>query len=510
MAAAAAAAFALAGFAAHASQALTGAYLSYVSGIWLALGKDLASGLFYRGLIGGVGYGGTRYFPLFFIIIATFLKIGLAPLAAGWSASAVAAIVLATGLGRVGRALGAPRSMRWLLGAAAIAPYFVQQTLFEVRADVLAAGLNVWAVASIIPVWRGASGERPRTGAAAAWFTLAFAAKVTSLATPCCVLAALALSGRLRAARRLAVQLAAGLALFFVIVTVASSGRAIEDWRACMFAGSTQGGTVAALLTGDFLNLASFSHLLTVLLALDAAALVVAVILARRARGTSGPSGDATSEWPSGRSLWLPVMLFGGVTAATALALSSPGTIPSNQVAEWLQMSFIVLVWAAASDWRLTRPISIVMAVLVVWMGAQDFVRTRALWDTRGERSTWAMRREVTQFVAAASTRAPVLAESSLWEVLAGRQAYLLDPFALRVVMTTHPEVRQDLEAKIDAHYFSSVIFQVDPTSAEGRGYYEHVNFGWPLTSRILEQYRFDRQLAWDVWIYVPKDQVVR
>lgn len=509
-AAIAAAVIALVGFVAHASQALTGAYLSYVSGIWLALGKDLASGLFYRGLIGDVGYGGTRYFPLFFTVIAIFLKLGLPPLAAGWTASAVTAIVLATGLARVGRALGAPRSTMWLLGAGAIAPYFVQQTLFEVRADVLAAALNVWGVASIIPVWRAGATDRPRTGVAAAWFTLALAAKITSLATPCCVIVALLLSGRTRAAWRLCVQLAAGIAIFLLIVEVASSGRAIEDWRACMFAGSTQGGTVAALLTGDFLNLASFSHLLTILLVLDAAALAVAFVMARRARATTARGAAAASDWRSGRALWLPVMLFGGVTTATALALSSPGTIPSNQVAEWLQMSLIVLVWVAACDRRLTRVMSSVIAVLVVWMAVQDLVRTRDLWDTRGERSTWAMREAVTQFVAESSTRAPVLAESSLWEVLAGRQAYLLDPFALRVVMTTHPEVREDLEAKIDAHYFSSVIFQVDPTSAQGRGYYEHVNFGWPLTSRILEQYRFDRQLAWDVWIYVPKGQVVR
>ncbi len=498
----AAAALAFVAFAAHAWQALTGAYLSYVSGIWLALGKDLASGLFYRGLIGEVGYGGTRYFPLFFTIIATFLKIGLPPLAAGWMASAVAAIVLATGLARVGRALGAPRSMTWLLGAAAIAPYFVQQTLFEVRADVLAAGLNVWGMASIIPVWRADPGDRPRTGAAVAWFTLAAAAKVTSLATPCCVIAALVLSGRARAARRFAAGFAAGLALFFVIVEVASNGRAIDDWRACMFAGSTEGGTVAALLTGDFINLASFSHLLTILFALDAAALAAAIAVARRRRATGG---DEASGWRSGRSLWLPAMLFGGVTTATALALSSPGTIPSNQVAEWLQMSFIVLVWVAASDRRLTRAMSSLIAVLVLWMAVQDLVRARALWDTRGERTTWAMRDEVTRFVGLAPPQAPVLAESSLWEVLAGRQAYLLDPFALRVVMSTHPEVRRDLESKIDAHYFSSVIFQVDPTSAEGRGYYEHVNFGWPITARILAQYRFDRQLASDVWVYVPR-----
>jgi hypothetical protein len=59
----AAAVIAFAVLAAHAWQSYSGAYLSYVSGIWLALGRDLADGVFVRDLIGPLGYGGTRYFP---------------------------------------------------------------------------------------------------------------------------------------------------------------------------------------------------------------------------------------------------------------------------------------------------------------------------------------------------------------------------------------------------------------------------------------------------------------
>ncbi len=332
--------------------------------------------MFYRDLIGPLGYGGTRYFPLFFTIIGGLLKAGLPPLAAGWTASAIAALILATGLARVGRALGAPRSMQWLLGACAIAPYFVQQTLFEVRADVIAAGLNLWGLGAIVAVWRDETNPRPRVGAAALWFTLAFAAKITSLSVPACVVVALVLSRRMPVAVRFALQLAVGLALFFGVVELASAGRALESWRACMFAGSSEGGTVTAMLSGDFIRFASFSHLLTVLLVLDVAVLVAAFFAGARA-------------------LWLPAVLFGGVTVSTALTLSSPGTVPSNQVVEWLQMSFAVLVVAAASRPSLTRALSAVLAVIVVWMAVQDVVRVRHLLDTRAERTTVAVRNEV-------------------------------------------------------------------------------------------------------------------
>jgi hypothetical protein len=483
--AASVAALGLAAFAAHAWQALTGAYLTHITGIWLALGRDLSAGVFYRDLIGPLGYGGTRYFPLYFTVIGALLKIGVSPIAAGWTASAIAALILGTGLARVGRAVGAPGSMLSLLGAAAVAPYFVQQTLFEVRADVIAAGLNLWGLASIIPAFRDEANARPRVAGAALWFTLAFAAKVTTLSVPACVLVALALSRRWPLALRLGLQLALGLAIFVVVVEFASAGRALESWRATMFAGSSERGTVTAMLSGDFLGPASFSHLLTALLVLDIGALVAVVLT-------------------GARNLWLPVALFGGVTASTALTLSSPGTVASNQVVEWLQMSFVVLVLAAASRPNLTRGLSAAIALVVIWMAAQDVVRVRDLMDTRGDRTTAAVREDVTRFVAAAPT--PVLAESALWPVLAGQQAYLLDPFALRVVMMSRPDIARDLATKIDGHYFSSVIFQLDPTSAAGRGFYTYTHFGWPITSRILEQYRFDSQPAHDVWIYVPKN----
>ena len=297
MVAAAAAGLALIAFAAHIWQGISGVYLNHVSGIWLALGRDLAAGLFYRHLISPLGYGGTRYFPLFFTIIGGLLKIGVSPLVAGWTASALAAFVLSTGLARIGRVLGAPRSMVWLLGAAAVAPYFVQQTVLEVRADVLAVGLNLWGLASIISVWRDATDDRRRLVAATTWFVLAFAAKITSLVVPACVVVALILSGRARAGVRLALGLAAGLGLFFVTVQIASDGRALESWRACMFAGSTEGGTLSAMMTGDFLGLVSFSRLLTVLFVLDLVALAALVIPVMDGTGARGAGRDRLARW---------------------------------------------------------------------------------------------------------------------------------------------------------------------------------------------------------------------
>jgi hypothetical protein len=498
--AAAAAAVALTALAAHAWQSFSGGYLGYVSGIWLALGRDLADGVFFRDLIGPLGYGGTRYFPLFFILVGSFLALGIPPLAAGWLASGVAGAVLATGLARIARALDAPRHVIWLAAAAATAPYFVQQTLFEVRADVLAAGLNLWGLAAVVPLFRAQSAARTRAWPAVAWFTLALATKITSLTVPGCVAIALVLSGRRRSGLRFVAGMATGSALFLAGVQAASGGRALTSWRACMFAGSSDGQALRSLLAGEFITLARYSHLLTALLGLTCLALAAGLLLAWRERRR--PTDGGANEL-GGRALWLPVVLFAGVSASTALTLSSPGTVPSNHVVEWLGVTVAVMLWMAAARRELTFVVSTVLALVVVWMSAQDFVRVSQLRQARATRTTAETRQQIVDLVANAP--APVLSESALWPVLAGRQPFLLDPFALRVVMLSRPDIARDVEARVEAHSFPIVIIQVDPTSPRGRGFYEHLHFGWPVMARILAYYRLESHPASDVWIYVPK-----
>jgi hypothetical protein len=420
---------------------------------------------------------------------------------AGGLASVVAGGLLATGLARVARALDAPRHVMWIAAACALAPYFVQQTLFEVRADVLAAALNLWGLSAVIPLFRAQTAARPRVWPAVAWFTLALATKITSLTVPGCVAVALVLAGRVRSGSRFVVGMAAGSAAFFALVQAASSGRALESWRACMFADSNGGQTFRRLLAGEFIALARYSHLLIALLALACLALATGLFLEWRTQQPRHVAGEP--DGLDGRAMWLPVTLFAGVSASTALTLSSPGTVPSNQMVEWLVATVAVVIWMAAARRELRMVFSTVLALLVVWMSAQDAVRVSQLWQTRATRTTAATRQQIVARVAQAP--GPVLAESALWPVLAGRPPFLLDPFALRVVMRSRPDIARDLEARVDARTFPMVIFQVDPTSMKGRGYYENVNFGWPITARILSRYRFESQPASDVWIYVPK-----
>ena len=478
--------------AAHASLALRGGYLNHVGGIWLALGRDLDAGVFYRDLMSDAGYGGTRYFPLFFSVIALFMRAGATVLTAGWLASAAAALALASGMYRLVRSIGGRRLLAGVFTAAAIAPYFVQQTLFEIRADVLAAAFNVWGLAFLLPEWGSGADRRARPTWSALCFALAFAAKVTSLAIPVAALSAAFLAGRPRVALGILWRLAVGVALFLVLVTWASDARAIASWRACMFAGTDAGGTLGFLLGGEFLQSIRYSRLLAALFTLASASLIVAAAQAMTAK-----------PGRRDRSLLVPAGLFVGASVSAGFALSSPGTIPSNQLVEWIEIGLAVLAFLACTRPSMTVTLTVASGVFAVWASAQDVRATRDLWHTRLDSIGSVQARALADQVRDAA--GPVLSEDPLWPLLADRPVYLLDPFAFRVVAQSRPDIERDLLEKIDRQLFPLVIFQVDPETPAGRGYYEHLNLGWAVTARVLERYRLAGHPRPDAYLYVPK-----
>ena len=77
-------------------------FLTHVEGVWLACAYDFTHGVFYRPLFSSLGYGGTRYFPLYFVLTGSLSKVfgsletsGIALSAAGvvLAAAAVSALI---------------------------------------------------------------------------------------------------------------------------------------------------------------------------------------------------------------------------------------------------------------------------------------------------------------------------------------------------------------------------------------------------------------------------------
>ena len=142
----------------------------------MALASDLHSGLFYRAPYGADGYGGTRFFPLFFCLHATGLALSGGWRFSGYVLSAASVVFLLAGCYCLLRKSGVDRWLAVAGCAAVLAGSSVQDAFLTIREDGLAAALNVWGVALCAGEY-----SRRRLYISAVLFALAFATKETSV-----------------------------------------------------------------------------------------------------------------------------------------------------------------------------------------------------------------------------------------------------------------------------------------------------------------------------------------
>jgi len=459
-------------------------YVNAVTGVWLALAKDLTEGVFYRAIVSEAGYGGTRYFPLFFVSIATLMRAGIGPLAAGFTISLVAAALLFLGVVRLTSGLGVPRGSAIILAMIALVPQFIQQTLFAIRSDILAAALNVWGLAFTLPAFEDERRSSSRSlVVAAVFFTLALATKVTSLFAPAAAISALALSRRPRAAGRLLWLVAGGGALLVLALDLSSHGRALESLRTCALGGATVSDWLGGVWTAVRSQLIGPSRLLT--------AVLFAATLAWLASLRHG--------WNS-----LPFLLFLVAVGAAAVTLAAPGTIYVNQLTEVHVASLVLLGWFLQRRASL-RAIGYVALLALMLAGAGQNLMSMEKLDLRAAARTLpAERQELIEEVE--RFRRPVLSEAPELAVLAGTRPYVLDPFALRVVTLKRSDVLGDLLEKLDARMFAYVLLVEDPQSPRGRGWYGNVHFGWPVVERVMANYEYAKTKA-GIRVYVPRSR---
>jgi hypothetical protein len=470
---AAAAGLTLVVFVAHAWVSVTsGAGLNLVSGVWLALARDGQDGIFYRGLLSDAGYGGTRYFPLFFTLIAALMRAGAGALAAGYASSLAGAAILAGGAFACTRRLGLSQTDASLVASLTLAPYFVQQGVFGIRTEPLAAGLALFGAAFTLPRDDEGRGAWQRALVAAVFFTAAVAAKPTVIYAPSAAALALLFARHRREAGLVLVFTAAGVALLAASIAIVSDGRAIEAFRVGALGGQSAAGLFATATLTRPLGLVMSSRLLTVIFALALLALV------------------------TDRDGWrrLPALLVLTTAVVMTIVLASPGTILTNQVVELYVAALLLLGWVmhARPAWKFLGSAALVL--LAAWMAAQNVTRITTLMRTNARSVMPAERQSLVH--AYSGCRPPVLAESPLVPLLAGDRPILLDPFAFRVVALQRAEIGAHLVARIRAREFSCVILEHDPLTPQGEGWYRNVHFGWPVIEAVLEQYTYRGSVA--------------
>ena len=449
----------------------TGLYLNLGGGVWLALARDVADGIFYRPIWNGAEYGGTRYFPMLFVPIGVLMRIGVSAVPAGLIVSLGGLAALLFAVVRLLDRWSVPRPLTALGAALVAAPYFVHQTGFAVRCEPLAAAFAVGGLVVIGPP-RLEPLTRRRLLLAAILFVGGFATKITCVYAPAAAVAALLIARRWSEAARLAVFTATAAIAFLLAVYLASDGRALEAFRANALAGSDPASLIGVAALIRPLQLIAGSHILSVVFVLAAAAVVLA--------------------WRRGAEL--PVLYLLAAFAVTAVIFTSPGTIITSQIVDAYAAAIVLIVIATA---RTRPPLRTVASVLLLgiglWAAAQNTVRiVRHLKVDVPS----AARDRSALLEALRSCNGSMISESAMVPILANQRPVMLDPFAFHVVGLTRPEVTRSLVDRINRQEFTCVILEQDLTTDRGRAWYQNVNLTGDVAEAIRQRYRLDQVIA--------------
>jgi hypothetical protein len=442
----------------------SGNALNHVSGVWLGLADDLARGTLYRPLHAGETFGGTRYFPLVFVLEAGLVRAGLPAVTAGEVVSLAAGLLLALGLARLLRAAGARRAEALAGAALAFAGLAGQRALANARGDLLPVALSALALAAIA---RGAPGRAGgRIAGAAALLVLAFAAKPTALSAAAAAVLALALRGRRRAAAALAALVAAGALAVVAATDALSGGRFLVTLRASAVEGLSPRTALAAPV-----------RLVTEAAREDPAGLALA-LLAVAALAAAAPGLVRAVRRGAGDPRLVPALWVTAAWVAAAGVYAAPGT-GVNHLLE-LQAASAALLVASA----LAAPARRVAAVRAACTVAACAGLLAALGAWRADRTT--SRLAELRAVVAALPPGPVVSEDPLVPLLAGTSPVLLDPFFIRGA----PRLARLLAAELRGGDFAAVVLLADLDDPGAEAWYARGNLGLPLADAVRAGYR--------------------
>lgn len=449
-------------------------YLEHVDGAWLTCAHDFVHGVFYRPLFGPLGYGGTRYFPFYFVLVGVFSKLfGTLQTSALILSAASVVGICCTAWRWLRRAGVAP----WLCvaGIAAIlAASSMQEALLAAKGDALAAMLNLCALLLCLKP-EAKPGSRYLV---ALLFTLAFATKLTTVFGVASVVLSWALERRYKDAARLAVATGSGYAGVLIIMYVGSSGRVFRIFRAC--AGG--GGSLSYALLAPL-------HLLSRVMDQDPIFLLFLIAAA----------AFAVAAFREHKPDILPIY-FVLTLLVSVVIFGSRGT-NINHLLD-LHIAAILLLILSCSRAAERELSSAATGILAFCLLVACLPTARALRADVHGRSIASDALEVMAHVP--DDGRPVLAENPEVLLAAAKTPYLLDPFMFRILAATHPALTAEFWEKINHRGFAAIVLEKDPFSAEGKLWYSQTHFGGEFLRDLEANYSLQRTVG-EMRVFAPK-----
>jgi len=447
-------------------------YMSHAEGAWMTSAYDFTHGVLYRPLFGPLGYGGTRFFPLYIVVTGSLSRIFGRLEDSGMILSAASVILLAYGCFVFLRRLDVSVLVSLGAATAVLSAATTQEALVHTKGDGLAAMLNVWGLAFCV----GPKEKRGWLYIAAVLFSLAFAAKMTTVFGVAAVVLAWAFSQRTKDALQLSMATAVGFAAILTAMYFGSGGRALEIFRVC--AGG--GGSLIYALEAPYRIIGS---------ALESDPVMVIFVIPAVAFGLSHFKKFPTDILP---------IYFVLVLAVTTVIFGSPGTLFNHLID--LNVAAILLLAYAAS--RNSAVLEIGTGILAIGLIVGCVEVVAALRYDLGRPSLRAEIQKVLEKIPA--DERPILAENSFVVLQSGKTPYMLDPFMFRVATSKYPALGTDLWQKLSHQDFSAVVLERDSETADGKNWYKEVHFGQEFLQDLEANYSFSYSVG-NRHVYLPK-----
>jgi hypothetical protein len=445
---------------------------AYVNGAWLTLASDFSHGILYRPLFGPLGYGGTRFFPLYFVLTGFISKFRLSLETSGLLLSIISVILLATGCYFLLRRLDVP----FVLGIAALAAVFVAGTtleaLLKTKGDGLAAMLNLWGLALCI----SPKPKRELLFLPATFFTLAFAAKLTTVFGFLAVFLYWLFSQRRREAWRLALWTVCGYGLVLCAIYWESGGRAFEIFRECVVSGAT----LTSVLYGPF-KLAGVAY--------EADPVMLFFFI---------PCAAMAIAYVREPAIRLLATYFALVFLVTSVIFGTQGTFVNHLID--LHIAAVLLLTLLVSSFPEIRDVGKGIMALSLLVGSVP--RMHDLRKDLGRASHAETSRRILKLVP--EDGRPLLSQNPLWALKSGQRPYLMDAFMFRVITGKRPALGKDMWDMIKRRGFSGIILDADPTSEFGKRWYGEMEMGGEFLEDLDANYSF-RANPEGLYVYLPR-----
>ena len=446
--------------------------LDLPSGVWLTLATDFADGTFYRPLVSDIGLapqqsgslhaaglGGTRYFPLHFVLHGALIKTGLDPIRAGYVLTLASALGLLAGAYFLLRQLGLGRVICAGVAALALSTVCLQMAVSTIRGDLLPAALNVWGLALAVRGLASRRGAGNRV-ATALLFALAFIAKVTTLFGAAAAVLAFLLSGRKAEGLKLLATTLALMVIFFGIAFLASGGRIWTYMAACASGGLSWASIAHAPRM-------SYWVFMRDPLGMTFVTLAVGALL-----------GSPRAAWRS-----LPGLALLITTLATMAMFCSPG-VSYNHLMDCQVAAVVFFAWRSneVPSWAAAGLATLALAAVLSMVNALFVLRGDDLRPARAELT------EVAALTGPATL--PLLTEVNVLPVMLGERPWLMDCYSFRVIARKRKDYAEPLWDALRAHRFRAVVLRTDPRTDDGRAWLRDMDFGPGFAVRLLADYR--------------------